>query len=110
MLSDAASILKLFWIVYYFFMSKFQIKPAEPPSEAARIQFAEFLESIPPYVTKRIDDLYVQETSLLGSYVWGVTTPDIQLHCGSQSCGGLRFFSGKKDVLSGPDPIRWTPR
>jgi hypothetical protein len=63
--------------------------------------FSEFLESAAPGTTAKIADLYIQERSLLaGGLVWGPATPDIQLYCGSPSCGGLRFFIGKKDVLS----------
>jgi hypothetical protein len=63
--------------------------------------FAEFLESTPPSISKTVAGLYIQERSLLSnSYVWAPATPDIKLYCASSNCGGLRFFSGKKEVFS----------
>lgn len=66
--------------------------------------FAEFLESVPPGVVVKIVDLYVQETApLSNAYIWGVAVPEIQLYCGSPTCGGLRFYAGKKDIFSFKD-------
>lgn len=50
-------------------------------------KFAEFLESTPPETVEDIAKLCEQ----VGAN-WRVGTPDIQLHCSSEACDGLRFF------------------
>lgn len=65
------------------------------------MSMSEFLESAPPGTNAKITDLYVQERVLLGEgYRWTANSPEIRLYCGSQNCGGLRFFAGERDILN----------
>lgn len=59
--------------------------PSEP---APSISFVEFLEGTPPGATRLI-----QTVRVFRNNSWYLLTPDIQLHCGSEHCGGPRFFS-----------------
>jgi hypothetical protein len=69
-----------------------QEKP-EIHEEPAAVPFSEFLESVPPGTLRCIDDIakerYYQNGTIAG-YV--LVTPEIQLHCPSDSCNGIRFF------------------
>lgn len=62
---------------------------------------AEFLEGTPPNRVTNISDL--SEYKAVGSYLRNVMrTPDIQLHCPSEPCNGIRFFrctSDRDEVL-----------
>ncbi|MGR1200375.1 hypothetical protein [Aeromonas hydrophila] len=51
---------------------------------------SEFLESTPPNRTSHISDL--SEWKFQGGWYNILNTPDIQLHCPSESCNGIRFF------------------
>lgn len=63
--------------------------------KAYLIPFAEFLESTPPTITAKIEDMASKE------HVAYLFTPQIQLHCPSDSCNGTRFFrySGQRILL-----------
>jgi hypothetical protein len=61
---------------------------AEKAQAKPRKKLAEFLESTPPYVTEEISDL----CEVCGAN-WVIARPDIQLHCSSKACEGLRFFN-----------------
>lgn len=74
------------------------------PAEAA-VPFAEFLESVPPGS--------VTPVSALGDTSWFnankrslISAPDIQLHCGNESCGGTRFFRLVGDRIA-VSPAEW---
>src|SRR5437016_12746918 len=54
--------------------------------------FATFLESIPPGSMRPIIDLFVNEPTVHGSSRWYVSSPEIQLHCSSETCSGTRIF------------------
>ena len=57
------------------------------------ISLAEFLESTPPNQIALISDLAERKFSQnYGSQLDLIRTPDIQLHCTSESCNGPRFF------------------
>lgn len=58
------------------------------PSAPKPITFAEFLESVPPSQVRQVTDLYRKPNS--GPPV--LSTPQLQLHCTSEKCNGLRFF------------------
>jgi len=59
-----------------------------------------FLESTPPNRVSNISDL--SEYKVVGSYYRNVMqTPEIQLHCPSDSCNGIRFFR----CVSGSDAL-----
>ena len=78
-------------------------EPAQPAGLAANAQsqaitWAEFLESVPPGPTINITDLYTYDH--FG--VWVVARPDLQLHCDSESCKGLRFFQCTSDEIYPP--------
>jgi len=66
---------------------------ADPPdsqsvsSEPPGVLFAEFLEGIAPSAAREVSDLREQRQGH-----WILNTPDVQLHCDSESCGGIRFF------------------
>jgi hypothetical protein len=53
-----------------------------------QISWAEFLETIPPNTPHQLT-LYEWDS---GRGLFIVATPDLQLHCTSDSCNGLRFF------------------
>ena len=50
-------------------------------------KLAEFLESTPPNVIEQISDLCERDDPH-----WIIAGPDLQLHCGSEPCQGVRFF------------------
>lgn len=61
--------------------------------ESGTITFAEFLEGIPPGNSAAISDMVKERRAPNGSVVSRIlSTPEIQLHCPSESCNGLRFF------------------
>ena len=63
-------------------------EPTEPP----QVPFAEFLESHPPNQRSHISNIsqWYPRIPTGGYYV--LATPEIQLHCSSDSCNGIRFF------------------
>lgn len=74
--------------------------------DTSEISIASFLESAPPGTRANISDLFISEQVLLSSgYHWVVNSPNIQLYCGSAICGGLRIFTGKREVLSYTGPV-----
>ena len=76
--------------------------PASIHEEKTAIPFSDFLETIPPGTLTKIADLtkkhYYQGGSLAGHEV---ISPEIQLHCPSDSCNGVRFF--RRSSKSMPD-------
>lgn len=61
--------------------------------ESTIIPFSEFLESVPPGTLTNITDLTKARHHPGGQYAGhGLVTPEIQLHCPSDSCNGIRFF------------------
>lgn len=75
-----------------------------PEKVQQKVQYqsvSDFLETCPPNQLTHISDL--SEQKLLQNFGWSdvMRTPEIQLHCGSDSCNGVRFFrcvsgSGKR--------------
>jgi len=65
----------------------------ETPDEP--ILLAEFLESVPPATFRTVSDLIYYDNQGHPKF----HTPDLQLHCGSESCGGTRFFHATSDVI-----------
>jgi hypothetical protein len=63
----------------------------------------DFFESTPPNRVSHISDLAVQKAPRQGGYVRDfLNTPEIQLHCPSDNCNGIRFFrciSGRESTL-----------
>lgn len=69
---------------------------------------ADFLEDVAPTQPVKISDL-VQSRSLKNPYRTAIVfkAPDIQLHCSSEHCNGVRFFrcvSGFDEVISASKP------
>ncbi len=56
------------------------------------LTFAQFLESSPPGVEEAVSNLARSRATTHGR-TWEIATPDIQLHCTSDVCGGTRIFS-----------------
>ena len=62
--------------------------------------FVKFLESTPPNLTVPISDLSekkVEMTAIAGFEYDAMHTPEIQLHCDNDKCGGTRIFRCKSD-------------
>lgn len=55
------------------------------------ISFAEFLEGVPPSQWQPITDLWSSNTQR-GTFL---RTPELRLHCTTETCNGLRFFRFK---------------
>lgn len=72
-------------------------EPTSPDAAVATepIGLVEFLESVPPGAARSIDTLRAIRNGTLY-----LLTPDIQLHCGSEHCGGPRYFSYRGQALS----------
>lgn len=69
-----------------------QEKP-EIHEEPQAIPFSEFLESVPPGTLTNIADLTKARYYQGGNYAGhALVTPEIQLHCPSDPCNGIRFF------------------
>jgi hypothetical protein len=81
-------------------------KPSDAPTEAAKqsdaptetvkqpeeVTFAEFLEDVPPSQQRKVTKLVVEKKYPSGSRYYELATPELQLHCSSVPCNGLRFF------------------
>lgn len=77
-----------------------QEKP-EIHEEPTAIPFSEFLESVPPGTVTNVAD-FTKVRHIQNMYAGHVlVTPEIQLHCSSDSCNGIRFFRSK--ISSVPD-------
>jgi hypothetical protein len=76
-------------------------------AEREPITFAEFLESVPPSQTVTVTNLWGGVTTLgKGTTREELKSPQLQLHCTSDQCNGLRFFRydvGDK-LLEGDNP------
>ena len=62
--------------------------------------FAKFLESTPPNLTVPISDLSEEKVDMgaVVTYEYdAMRTPEIQLHCDNEKCGGTRIFRCKSD-------------
>ena len=68
--------------------------PADEEVVTEPIGLAEFLEAVPPGAVRHIEALRAIRSGTLY-----LLTPDIQLHCGSEHCGGPRFFSYRGQAL-----------
>ena len=68
--------------------------PAESPSKVEKqISMKELLEGCPPNEFREVRDFAVDTKRHDGTaWIYHVNTPDVQLHCPGDACGGLRFF------------------
>ena len=64
---------------------------SDSPVTVKPITLAEFLESTPPNVEMSISDLALRKSSQYSSWM-EFQQPDIQLHCSSDVCNGVRTF------------------
>jgi len=70
-------------------------KPADTATAAEGaepITFAEFLESLPPGQLLEVANLFSEKRTVHASIYFELQTPELQLHCTSEQCNGLRFF------------------
>lgn len=82
-----------------------QVTEQEESNDNPLYSFAEFLESVPPnthaYIAKCGRYFHSPRDA---SFVLAFKMPDVQLHCDSNICGGLRIFRGSEGeeiVLAG---------
>jgi hypothetical protein len=64
---------------------------AEAPAKPAMITVKEFLESVPPGQQRLVSDMGKKERGMHGINL-RFRFPELQLHCESNECAGLRFF------------------
>ncbi len=79
--------------------------PTDAEQSAPVLTFCEFLESHPPNQPARIAKVegWYSRPHVAGSYQ-GIAAPEIQLHCSSEACNGVRFFrciSKPQDLIRG---------
>lgn len=76
-----------------------QEKP-EIHEEPEAIPFSEFLENVPPGTLTCISDITKERYYQGGGFAgYVLVTPEIQLHCPSDSCNGIRFFRRSNSSL-----------
>ena len=80
-------------------------KEVEEVSEGIDYEtIVDFLESTPPNRVSHISDLAEMKAPRSGGYQNDcLRTPEIQLHCPSEDCNGVRFFrciSGRNEIIS----------
>jgi hypothetical protein len=61
------------------------------------VSWAEFLEKFPPASTANIDAVIFKGNTASGSMAAYVSTPDLLLYCGAESCQGIRTFSERSE-------------
>jgi hypothetical protein len=71
----------------------------EVRAEPQPIPFAEFLEAVPPSRSRKVIDLWGEERRVSNIFKT-LNTPQLQLHCTSDSCNGLRFFRYAEGVTT----------
>lgn len=77
-------------------------KQADVREEPSPTPFSEFLESTPPGSITNVTNLAKARHYAGGNYAGHqLVTPEIQLHCPSESCNGIRFF--RRSSQSVPD-------
>lgn len=60
-------------------------------------EFAEFLQSTPPFTAIAIKDLAESKRTVHGATYYTIATPTIQLHC--DQCEGTRFFQCRAEIV-----------
>ncbi len=81
--------------------------PAEKSEAQPALKFAEFLETTPPNTLVTVAEL--RRRYRVGFFF--LNTPDIRLHCNSESCGRTQFFAytGEELDLSPPGTLAFLP-
>jgi hypothetical protein len=75
----------------------------QPATNQLKRSLAGFLESIPPGAQESIPELFTRTAQ--GN--WIVAKPDIQLHCSSVKCEGVRSFRCASDSIYAADGKLW---
>ena len=70
-------------------MSETEVQTAQ---EVELMQFSAFLEGVHPSRTESVQGLWQLEHGIRGGTSYRVCTPEIRLHCRSETCGGVRTF------------------
>jgi hypothetical protein len=83
----------------------------DPKTQAALepIDFAAFLESVPPSALQPIKQVRVVTSQPNGTRIAAIYTPELFLHCPSDVCNGQRYFrykSGSKSIGLGVDRVQ----
>lgn len=78
-------------------------KQEQAQTEGTYQTLSEFLQSTPPNQWRHISNLFMQHTGPYGNVIKEINTPELELHCSSDSCNGVRFFRCTK-VFSNPGP------
>jgi hypothetical protein len=91
-------------VSYFWKLSTMSDKEAEVRNEAPATQLGEFLEGTPPGSITEVEGL-ARTRSYQGGGIVGYpfAAPDIQLHCGHESCNGTRFFRRVAGMPDLPD-------
>lgn len=76
--------------------------PAPAVVEQESVDTCTFLESVAPGAPRIVSDLKVRDSQGVGHHV---RTPDINLHCSSAACGGVRTFESDSYVRIISSPI-----
>ena len=57
------------------------------------LSFATFLEEAPPGSKRVISDLFlIRSSTSMQRKSWSLSAPDIQIHCATEACCGVRYF------------------
>ncbi len=73
-------------------------------TQSATVDFATFLESYPPGAEIQVSNL-IKQGGYLNQNTY-LATPDLQLHCDSETCQGIRFYDCKEGAYTGIT-IKW---
>jgi hypothetical protein len=77
-------------------------------AEPAPRRFSEFLESVSPAQLVKVTNLWGLERASGGAPFKQLMVPDIQLHCTSNDCNGLRFYrfeGGERNLYRAEDSL-----
>jgi len=56
------------------------------------VSFADFLEAVPPNQLREITDVVNVRSAHGSGITYEIATPELSLHCGTETCNGKRFF------------------
>ncbi len=77
-------------------------KPDQTESSTSQITFRQFLETVPPSASAPVKDVALarRASSSMGAIFHLLNLPVIELHCGTDSCAGVRLFQPIKTEYS----------
>jgi hypothetical protein len=70
------------------------------------MSFKDFLERVPPGGSASVTDLATRETSSIGTVSWRLNLPLLELHCGEDSCAGVRLFGFTEKAYTSPETYK----